>query len=111
MASALGNATRFTPSFLRPVRVTSATPSNHYTSASLTRPIFAGPWVTSVGGTQGQHPEVATPRSGGGFSYYFECPPYQEIVVPDFFEAADYPYVDDYPDRYKYAPYRDLTFS
>ena len=50
--------------------------------------IFAGPGVTSVGGTQGQHPEVATPSSGSGFSYYFERPLYQDDAVPDFLYTA-----------------------
>ncbi|KAH9059102.1 subtilisin-like protein [Lactarius vividus] len=46
---------------------------------------FAGPWVTSVGGTMG-HPEVAAPLSSGGFSNVFKRPVYQTEAVLDFFE-------------------------
>ena len=74
---------------------------------SLTRPCFAGPWVTSVGGTQNLHPEVATPISGGGFSNFYPRPTYQRDVVNEFLRGAGYPYAG----RYKYAPCRDLTFS
>ncbi|KAI9449976.1 subtilisin-like protein [Lactarius psammicola] len=44
------------------------------------------PWVTSVGGTTGDHPEVAASISGGGFSNYFPRPPYQKEAVPLFLQ-------------------------
>ena len=43
--------------------------------------LFAGPWVTSVGGTAGFNPEVAASFSGGGFSEYFARPKYQDYAV------------------------------
>ena len=73
----------------------------------LNRPCFAGPWVTSVGGTENMNPEIATPRSGGGFSSYFPRPSYQENAVTEYLHEEEYPY----PGRYKYAPCRDLTVS
>ncbi|KAH9058057.1 subtilisin-like protein [Lactarius vividus] len=42
------------------------------------------PWVTSVGGTTSQLPEVAASLSGGGFSNYFLRPDYQDDVVGIF---------------------------
>ena len=47
---------------------------------------FAGPYVTTVGGTTGQNPEVGVHFSGGGFSSFFPRPPYQEVAVPKFLE-------------------------
>ena len=57
------------------------------TGLSPYRHAFAGPWVTSVGGTQypvpgypvtgERYPEVAAIFSSGGFSNYFEVPYYQ----------------------------------
>ncbi|KAH9060370.1 subtilisin-like protein [Lactarius deliciosus] len=44
------------------------------------------PWVTVVGGTTDDEPEVAAVFSGGGFSNHFERPPYQEQAVPTFLE-------------------------
>ena len=38
---------------------------------------FAGPYVTSVGGTTGMPAEVASSFSGGGFSRYFGVEKYQ----------------------------------
>ena len=75
---------------------------------SLTRPSFAGPWVTGFGGTQNLGPEIATPRSGGGFSSYFPRPTCQRIAVNEFLREARYPYRGLY---YQYAPCRGLTFS
>ena len=49
------------------------------------RHAFAGPFVTSVGGTT-SYPEVAAPLSAGGFSDYFERPDYQDEALPIFFE-------------------------
>ena len=68
---------------------------------------FAGPYVTSVGGTTGYDDEVAASISGGGFSFYFPRPPYQEGVVPQFLKHLD----KDYAGFYKCAQSRDLTFS
>ncbi|KAI9449671.1 subtilisin-like protein [Lactarius psammicola] len=43
------------------------------------------PWVTSVGGTN-LFPEAAAELSGGGFSFYFPRPDYQDDVVPAYLE-------------------------
>ncbi|KAH8980907.1 subtilisin-like protein [Lactarius deliciosus] len=45
------------------------------------------PWVTSVGGTTGNDPEIAASLSGGGFSAYFPRPPYQNRAVPTFLQS------------------------
>ncbi|KAH9161633.1 peptidase S8/S53 domain-containing protein [Lactarius sanguifluus] len=45
------------------------------------------PYITSVGGTTSSNPEVAAKLSGGGFSNYFERPPYQNVVVPAFLQS------------------------
>ncbi|KAH9059157.1 subtilisin-like protein [Lactarius vividus] len=45
------------------------------------------PYLTSVGGTTRDSPEIAASLSGGGFSDYFERPPYQANVVPPFLET------------------------
>ncbi|KAF8265082.1 subtilisin-like protein [Lactarius quietus] len=42
------------------------------------------PWVTTVGGTIGESPEVAANVSGGGFSDFFERPSYQSSAVSAF---------------------------
>ena len=81
----------------------------------LTRPCFAGPWVTSVGGTQSMNsesmrPEIATPRSGGGFSSYFDRPDYQEDAVPEYLDEADES-IEEYEGLYECAPYYGLTLS
>ena len=52
---------------------------------SLTSPFYAGPWVTSVGGTQYIDQEVAEGRSGGGFSIYYPRPSYQDSAVIEYF--------------------------
>ncbi|KAH9017701.1 peptidase S8/S53 domain-containing protein [Lactarius hengduanensis] len=44
------------------------------------------PYVTVVGGTTGHEPEVAASFSGGGFSDYFERPPYQKEAVSTFLQ-------------------------
>ncbi|KAH9164752.1 subtilisin-like protein [Lactarius sanguifluus] len=54
-----------------------------FTHHSTTR--FAGPWVTSVGGTM-EHPEVAASLSSGGFSNVFKRPDYQTDAVLGFFQ-------------------------
>ena len=58
---------------------------------------FAGPYVTAVGGTAGLS-EWAAPNSGGGFSEYFERPPYQENLVPRYIDALD---EDEYDGLFK----------
>ncbi|KAH8995710.1 subtilisin-like protein [Lactarius akahatsu] len=52
------------------------------------RPTFPStcPWVTSVGGTTGNDPEIAARFSGGGFSAYFPRPSYQDSAVPAFLQ-------------------------
>ncbi|KAH8994287.1 subtilisin-like protein [Lactarius akahatsu] len=45
------------------------------------------PYLTSVGGTTRDSPEVAASLSGGGFSNYFERPPYQADAVPPFLQT------------------------
>ncbi|KAH9168156.1 subtilisin-like protein [Lactarius sanguifluus] len=45
------------------------------------------PYLTSVGGTTRDSPEVAASISGGGFSGYFERPPYQANAVPPFLQT------------------------
>ena len=72
-------------------------------------PCFAGPWVTSVGGTQNLHPEVAWPRSGGGFSTLFDRPWYQDAEVARFFRDARYPYY--MTSFYRYVSCCYLKFS
>src|SRR6266702_4102878 len=61
-----------------------------YTSVSTSRSqyhhAFVGPYVTTIGSTMGEEPEVATVFSGGGFSNYFPRPDYQATVVPTFLE-------------------------
>jgi tripeptidyl-peptidase-1 len=56
--------------------------------------------VTSVGGTTGgmtdENPEVAAGISGGGFSIYFDRPPYQKDVVPAFLRNLGNTYEDYY---------------
>ncbi|KAI9435318.1 subtilisin-like protein [Lactarius indigo] len=51
-------------------------------------PIFPAtcPEVTAIGGTMGPAPEEAAFFSGGGFSDYFERPPYQDQAVTTFLE-------------------------
>ena len=51
--------------------------------ASLITP-NSGPYVTSVGGTNGTAPERAVFFSGGGFSNYFSRPDYQSEAVETF---------------------------
>ncbi|KAH9160140.1 subtilisin-like protein [Lactarius sanguifluus] len=45
------------------------------------------PYLTSVGGTTNDSPEVAASLSGGGFSNYFDRPPYQANAVPPFLQT------------------------
>ncbi|KAH9005344.1 subtilisin-like protein [Lactarius deliciosus] len=45
------------------------------------------PYLTTVGGTTRDSPEVAAFLSGGGFSNYFDRPPYQANAVPPFLQT------------------------
>ena len=72
--------------------------------------MFAGPYVTSVGGTTLFRPEIAAELSGGGFSFYFERPVYQDGAVLN--------YLEKFPDNNIYIKCahcqfrcRDMTFS
>ena len=70
---------------------------------------FAGPYVTSVGGTQGgtseDDPEVAASISGGGFSAFFPLPPYQIKAVRAFLRG----FGNKYRGYYKFVHGLDLT--
>ncbi|KAH9051103.1 peptidase S8/S53 domain-containing protein [Lactarius vividus] len=70
---------RFTPIF----PATCGSPYGH---------IFAGPYVTAVGGTTSFMPEVAASLSGGGFSDYFPRPSYQQQAVSTFLDNLDHQY-------------------
>jgi len=48
----------------------------------------SSPYITAVGGTWQQKPEVAFEISSGGFSNYFARPQYQEKAVRAFFKTA-----------------------
>ena len=58
-------------------------------SCSPDRHNFVGPYVTSVGGTMGLPPaaEVGNFFSGGGFSYHFDRPDYQNFEVGNYIES------------------------
>ncbi|KAF8269943.1 peptidase S8/S53 domain-containing protein [Lactarius quietus] len=45
------------------------------------------PWVTSVGGTKNHNPEISWPLSGGGFSYYFSRPNYQDAMAVPYLKS------------------------
>ncbi|KAA1470886.1 subtilisin-like protein, partial [Dentipellis sp. KUC8613] len=45
------------------------------------------PYVTGVGGTIGQGPEVAWNSSGGGFSVYFPAPSWQTASIASFMQS------------------------
>ena len=48
----------------------------------------SSPFITSVGGTWSQLPEIAFQVSSGGFSNYFARPKYQDKAVQGFLSAA-----------------------
>ena len=73
---------------------------------SLTKPCLAGPYVTSVGGTEHLMPEVATDLSGGGFSNYHPRLPYQDDAVNGFFDELG----AEYAGLYKCALFRVPDF-
>ncbi|KAH9176752.1 subtilisin-like protein [Lactarius sanguifluus] len=64
------------------------TPDSSGNSRVQFHPTFPStcPWVTSVGGTTGNNPEIAASFSGGGFSAYFPRPFYQYSAVPTFLQ-------------------------
>ncbi|KAF8264651.1 peptidase S8/S53 domain-containing protein [Lactarius quietus] len=59
---------------------------------------FKGPYVTAVGGTKQQETEteIAAELSGGGFSFYFPRPPYQDAAVPPYIKSIGDQYQDFY---------------
>ena len=69
---------------------------------------FAGPYVTTVGGTRGV-PEAAVDLSGGGFSEYFPRMWYQnwDDVVSKFIDKLE----GQYEGLFKCVRCRDLTFA
>ncbi|KAH8994347.1 subtilisin-like protein [Lactarius hatsudake] len=54
------------------------------------------PYLTAVGGTTNNNPEVAAPLSGGGFSGYFPRPVYQDAAVAAFLERQGTQYAGLY---------------
>ena len=84
-------------SFFFPLKNSTQIPVSHHSDM-----YFAGPYVTSVGGTTSR-PEVAAHFSSGGFSNIFERPKYQAEVVPKFFQGLG----DAHSGLYKCALYRD----
>lgn len=71
--------------------------SNDGTNSSTFLPLFPStcPYITSVGATQDFNPEVAVSvpdedfYSGGGFSYYFARPAYQNATVEAYLASLD----------------------
>ncbi|KAH9014325.1 subtilisin-like protein [Lactarius hengduanensis] len=59
------------------------------------------PWVTSVGGTVRQDPEVGMYMSGGGFSMHFTRPDYQEGMVAPFLGSLGSQYAGLYEWRHE----------
>jgi tripeptidyl-peptidase I len=47
----------------------------------------ACPWITSIGGTRGQAPEVGVRFSSGGFSDIHARPAWQDPFVPDYLKS------------------------
>ena len=68
------------------------------------RPCFAGPHVTSVGGTTSALPEVAAELSMGDFSNYFPRPDYQNVVIPVYLRSLG----GQYQGLYKCVFYCDV---
>lgn len=70
--------------------------SNNATNAPTFLPEFPSscPYVTAVGATMDFNPEVVAYHDsgyagGGGFSYYFDRPKYQDHVVPDYVKSLN----------------------
>ena len=68
---------------------------------------FAGPYVTSVGGTIKARPEMAANLSGGGFSVFIESQNYQDTAVNRYLKL----YPDLYDGLFECVRCRDLAFS
>lgn len=62
--------------------------SNDGSNKTAFIPVFPAscPFVTSVGGTSGINPEMATDFSGGGFSNLFTRPTYQDQAVKSYLD-------------------------
>ncbi|KAJ3895618.1 peptidase S8/S53 domain-containing protein [Lentinula edodes] len=73
-------------------------------------PVFPSscPYVTSVGGTRGI-PEEAAFFSGGGFSFYFDRPWYQDRAVNEFLETLGEHTYSDLFNRYSSSAYPDVS--
>ena len=67
-----------------------------------------GPYVTSVGATNGTSPEQAAYFSGGGFSNYFERPCYQSQAVDNFLATLG---DQTYAGLFKWVPLVDISSS
>ena len=78
------NKVRFTPIFPASCTCGSLHLPTDLQAQLITPQTSPGPFVTSVGGTNGTSPEQAVFFSGGGFSNYFERPSYQSQVVEAF---------------------------
>ena len=65
---------------------------------------FVGPYVTAVGGTTEFDPERGATMSGGGFSDYFDRPPYQDEAVPPFLQKLG----NQYQGLFKWVRLHDL---
>lgn len=63
--------------------------SNDGKNATRFIPMFPGtcPYVTAVGATESNSPEVATNFSSGGFSNYFPRPEWQDDVLEKYLES------------------------
>ncbi|KAF8272704.1 subtilisin-like protein [Lactarius quietus] len=61
-------------------------PNTNGTGTAQFIPTFPAncPFVTSVGGTMDENPEVAAPYSSGGFSNYFAQPTYQASAISQY---------------------------
>lgn len=64
--------------------------SNDGSNRTAFIPVFPAscPFVTSVGGTSGIHPEMAMDFSGGGFSNLFTRPAYQDQAVKSYLDHS-----------------------
>ena len=96
--------------FISPFKLYTGTGTNLSRSPGLRD--FAGPLVTSVGGTSGgitsDDPEVANSLSGGGFSAYFPRPDFQGPALTAFFESPSN-YYPEYYGFFKCVRFRGLA--
>ena len=81
--------------------------SSTHSQAKVADHIFAGPWITTVGGTKDVLPEIGLVISGGGFSNIFPQPDYQNVSVPAFIKSLG----TKNKGLYKFVFHRDLTRS